>query len=279
MLAILGGTGAALAFAGSTICSSRSAKLLDPFSVVAWVMLAGLVVSVPLAAAQGVPHFDASNVTWLVVGGTGNVLGLVIAYYAMRTGKVGVVAPIVSSEGAVAAVLATATGAPLGAATGFLLLVVAVGIVLAGRQVEPGAGGFAGRPAILAFAAALAFGVSLLAIARAAETVPLWWSVLPARVIGAAALALPLALTRRLRLTRRAVPFVVTSGLCEVAGLGSYALGARHGIAVAAVLASLFGALAAVLAAVLFGERLARVQVAGVGTIAAGVALLTALHA
>jgi drug/metabolite transporter (DMT)-like permease len=64
-----------------------------------------------------------------------------------------------------------------------------------------------------------------------------------------------------------------------VAGLGSYALGAREGIAVAAVLASLFGALAAVLAAVLFGERLARVQVAGVGTIAAGVALLTALHA
>src|ERR1700730_12851982 len=102
MLAILGGTGAALAFAGSTICSSRSAKLLDPFSVGAWVMLAGLVVSVPLAAAQGVPHFDASSVTWLVVGGAGNVLGLVIAYYAMRTGMVGVVAPIVSSEGAVA---------------------------------------------------------------------------------------------------------------------------------------------------------------------------------
>jgi drug/metabolite transporter (DMT)-like permease len=279
MLAILGGTGAALAFAGSTMCSSRSAKLIGPFSVAACMMLVGLVVTVPLAAAQGVPHFDAANVTWLLVGGAGNVLGLVITYYALRSGKVGVVAPIVSTEGAVTAVLATATGEPLGAATGVLLLVVAVGVVLAGRQAEPGAGSLAGRPAILAFAAALAFGASLLAIGRAAETVPLWWSVLPARVIGAVALALPLALAGRLRLTRRAAPFVIASGLCEVAGLGAYALGARDGIAVAAVLASLFGALAAVLAAVLFGERLARVQVAGVGTIAAGVALLTALQA
>jgi drug/metabolite transporter (DMT)-like permease len=279
MLAILGGTGAALAFAGSTMCSSRSAKLVGPFSVVAWVMLAGLVVSAPLAAAQGVPHFDAANVTWLVVGGTGNVLGLIVAYYALRAGKVGVVAPIVSTEGAVAAVLATATGEPLGAATGVLLLVVAVGVVLAGRQVEPGPGGLAWRPALLALAAALVFGASLLAIGRAADTVPLWWTVLPARVIGAVAIALPLALAGRLRLTRRAVPFVVASGLCEVAGLGSYALGARDGIAVAAVLASLFGALAAVLAAVLFGERLARAQVAGVGTIAAAVALLAALQA
>jgi drug/metabolite transporter (DMT)-like permease len=279
MLAILGGTGAALAFAGSTMCSSRSAKLIGPFSVAAWMMLAGLVVTVPLAAAQGVPHFDAANVTWLLVGGTGNVLGLVIVYHALRSGKVGVVAPIVSTEGAVAAVLATATGEPLGAATGVLLLVVATGVVLAGRQAEPGPGGLAGRPAILAFAAALAFGASLLAIGRAADTVPLWWSVLPARVIGAAALGLPLAIAGRLRLTRRAAPFVIASGLCEVAGLGAYALGARDGIAVAAVLASLFGALAAVLAAVLFGERLARVQIAGVGTIAAGVALLTALQA
>jgi drug/metabolite transporter (DMT)-like permease len=75
------------------------------------------------------------------------------------------------------------------------------------------------------------------------------------------------------------VPFVVASGLAEVAGFVSYAVGARHGIAIAAVLASQFAALAAVGAAVFFKERLTRVGVAGVVVIAVGVAVVSALQA
>ena len=55
--------------------------------------------------------------------------------------------------------------------------------------------------------------------------------------------------------------------------------GARHNIAVAAVLSSQFAALAAVAAYFLFRERLSRVQLVGVVTIVAGVAVLTALQA
>jgi len=72
---------------------------------------------------------------------------------------------------------------------------------------------------------------------------------------------------------------VVTSGLCEVFGFASYAVGARHGIAVAAVLASQFAALAAVAAYFLFHERLTRVQLTGIVAIAVGVAVLTAIQA
>ena len=57
-----------------------------------------------------------------------------------------------------------------------------------------------------------------------------------------------------------------------------FALGSRHGIAVSAVLASQFAALAALAAYLLFHERLARSQLAGIGVIAAGVAILTALQ-
>ena len=92
-------------------------------------------------------------------------------------------------------------------------------------------------------------------------------------------MTVPLALSGRLRLTRKAVPFVVASGLAEVVGFVSYALGARHGIAIAAVLASQFAALAAVGAAVLFKERLTRAGVAGVVVIAVGVAVVSALQA
>ena len=73
-------------------------------------------------------------------------------------------------------------------------------------------------------------------------------------------------------LTRAALPFVVASGLCEVGGFACYALGSRHGIAVAAVLASQFAAVAAVAAYLLFHERLTRLQLAGVIAILAGVA-------
>jgi drug/metabolite transporter (DMT)-like permease len=72
---------------------------------------------------------------------------------------------------------------------------------------------------------------------------------------------------------------VVTAGIAEVVGFALFAVGSRHGVAVAAVLASQFAAIAAVAAYFLFRERLTRVQVAGVATIVIGVAVLTALQA
>jgi len=78
---------------------------------------------------------------------------------------------------------------------------------------------------------------------------------------------------------RANLPFVVLSGLCEVAGFALFTVASRHGIAVSAVLASQFAALAAVAAYLLFGERLARVQLAGVASIVVGVGVLSALQA
>ena len=80
-------------------------------------------------------------------------------------------------------------------------------------------------------------------------------------------------------MTRTALPLVIVSGLCEVVGFASFAVGSRHGIAVSAVLASQFAALSAIGAYFLFGERLTRVQLAGVAAIVFGVAVLTASQA
>ena len=103
--------------------------------------------------------------------------------------------------------------------------------------------------------------------------------VLSARLIGAVALAAPLALAGRLRLSARAAPLVVASGLAEVAGFYSYTLGSRHGLPVAAVLASQFAVLALAVSYVLFGERLSRIQLCGVACVLVGVAALSALRA
>ena len=207
-----------------------------------------------------------------------NVAGLLFEYAALRVGKVAIVTPIVSTEGALTAVIAIVAGETLGAGVGAMLVLISIGVVLA--SIAPGGGsGDPLRASLLAGGSALCFGVSLYATGRLGESLPLVWAVIPARLVGVAAVALPLAATRRLRLTRAALPFVVASGLCEVGGAALFVLGSRHSIAVSAVLASQFAALAAITAFVLFHERLTRAQLAGITVIAVGVAVLSALQA
>jgi drug/metabolite transporter (DMT)-like permease len=283
MLALLGGLGAAAAWAISTLCSSRSSRMIEPVAVVAWVMLVGLVITAPLAAVVGVPSsLHGSAVLWLALSGAGNVGGLVLTYAAMRIGQVALVAPLVSTEGAIAALIALLAGETVAPSVGITLAVIVVGVSLSAVPAEDQPEQHRAhhpRAVLLAVCAALTFGASLYATARAGASLPAVWVVLSARVIGTVALALPLALTGRLQLTRRAIPLVLVSGVCEVLGFLSFTSGARHGIAVAAVLSSQFAALSAIAAYFLFRERLSRIQLAGVLTVIAGVAVLSALRA
>ena len=223
MIAILGGLGAAAAWALSTLCSSRSSRLIDPSSVVAWMMLVGLVITLPLAALSGVPaRLGPGSGAWLVVSGIGNVGGLVLTYRALRVGQVSLVAPLVSTEGAVAAVIALIAGEPLAPGVGVTLAAIVAGVWVASAPDRSRTTAAAPQPTYaiaLAIAAALAFGVSLYATARAGAELPVSWVVLSARAIGVVTLALPLALTRRLEITRRAVPLVVASGIVRGARL------------------------------------------------------------
>jgi drug/metabolite transporter (DMT)-like permease len=283
VIAILGGLGAAVAWALSTLCSSRSSRLIDPSSVVAWMMLVGLLITVPAAALSGIPaRLGPGSGAWLAASGVGNVVGLVLTYRALRIGQVALVAPLVGTEGAVAAVIAVIAGEPLAPGVAVTLVAIVAGIWAASAPDRARTPDTASHPAeaiVLAMAAALAFGASLYATARAGAELPVSWVVLSARAIGAVTLALPLAVARRLEITRRAVPLVVASGVCEVLGFYSYTTGSRHGIAVAAVLASQVGGLAALAAYFAFGERLSRKRTLGVCTMLAGVAVLSALRA
>jgi drug/metabolite transporter (DMT)-like permease len=287
VIAILGGLGAAFAWGAATLCSSHSTREVGPFPVLAWVMVVGLVALAPvLAVGSGPGPLTSADVVWLVVGGVGNVAGLLLEYTGLRFGKVGVVAPIASTEGAIAATIAILAGETLSAAVALTLVVVVAGVVLTSRPAaeetfERGSVGHrdARIAALCGVGAALSFGVSLYGIGRLSGDLPAVWLMLPARLAGAIGIALPLLAMRRLALPRAVVPFVVVAGVCEVIGFASYTAGAQHGIAIAAVLSSQFAAVAAVAAYFAFRERLARHQVAGVAAIIAGVAVLSALQA
>jgi drug/metabolite transporter (DMT)-like permease len=284
VLAIVGGLGAALVFATVTLCNSRSSRMIGPAQLLAWVMLIGLVITVPFAFGRGIPDgLDAEAGAWMAVAGVGNVAGLLLAYSALRVGKVAIVAPLVSTQGAIAALIAIVAGEQVGADVAVLLGVIAVGIWLAAVARPEEDADAKPRQDKLAIAysvgAAVAIGWSLYAIGRVSVELPVAWALLPSRAIGVLVVTLPLVVRTGLRMTREALPLVLVAGVFEVAGFALFAFGARHGIAVAAVLSSLFAAIAAIAAYILFRERLSPVQLGGVVVVVAGVGTLSGIQA
>jgi drug/metabolite transporter (DMT)-like permease len=303
--AILGGLGAAALWAAATLCSSRSSRMLGSRVVLAWVMIVGVIVGTPIAVISPAPAtLEPSTIALLLLAGVCYVVGLQLAYAALKVGKVSIVAPIVATEGAVAAVIAVVLGEPLSTVAALMLAVIVCGVVLSSLErskPDVAAGDFdltadaieapddapipsddpraARRTAILSIVAALVFGVGIVAAGRSASLVPVAWVALTARLIGLVAVAVPLLLAGRLTLSRAALPLVVIAGTGEVIGSMLSAWGSRESIAIAGVMGSQFAAIAAVAAFFLFGERLGRLQVAGVVFIVVGVTTLAAFQA
>ena len=268
-----------MAWGAGTFCSARSSRIIGAASVVAWVMLFGLLANLAVIAVGPAPGpLGAADIAWMLASGLGNAAGLLLEYAALRRGKVGIVTPVASTEGAIAALLAVVAGEALGFATAGLLALVTLGIVLAGVAPDKSTPDQRNGAAFwLAALAALSFGIGIFATGHLSASLPAGWAVLPPRLVGVALVTIPLAMTRRLRLARAALPLVVFTGLAEVLGFVCYAVGARHSVAVAAVLGSQFAVVASVAAYVFLRERLTRLQLAGVVVIVVGVAALTAV--
>ena len=286
MVAILGGLGAAMSWAIATLASSRSSRMIGPISVLGWVMAVGLATAIVPALLARPVALDLPMFAALVIIGLSHNAGLLLAYGALSIGRVSIVAPIVATEGALAAVLSIIFGEPLGPSTVLLLAAIAIGVVLAAAEraadrpdaatIPPSQNR---RAAVLAMSAALVFSVGLLLAGRVgAAGVPPAWVMVVSRTIGVLLIVVPLVVTRRFRLTRPALPLVVAAGILEVFGGAIYVVAASESVAVAAVLASQFAALAALGGFFLFGERLQRLQLVGVATVAIGVTLLAALQ-
>ncbi|MGZ8514199.1 MAG: EamA family transporter, partial [Candidatus Limnocylindrales bacterium] len=209
MTAILAGLGAAALWAAATLCSSRSSRMLGSRVVLAWIMIVGVVVGLPIAVVSPPPSTVApSTFALLFLAGTCYVVGLQLTYAALRVGKVSIVAPIVSTEGAVAALVSVALGDPIGLVAGVMLVAIAVGVVLSSverARPEVAAGDFdlvadaidepapapgpaASQPAespvdsrrttVLAIVSAGVFGIGLVAAGRSALLVPVSWVAL-----------------------------------------------------------------------------------------------------
>src|SRR5258705_1093738 len=232
MLAILGGLGAALCWATSSMASARSSRLIGSWATLGWVMLLGALIAIPATiVAGGGADLTPTALQLLGISAVGNIVGLLLAYTAFQGGKVAVIAPIVSTEGAMGAVISIVFGEQVGIASVVVLTAIALGIVLASmgspnevaaaelgglalphetRSAAPRAG--PGHPdtrsTLLALGAVLFFGINLYASARIGATLPIVWSILPARLGGLVFVAPPPLATGRPPLSPEALPVV-----------------------------------------------------------------------
>ena len=278
-MALIFGLGTAVMFACSTLMSSRSIRIIGTNSVIGWIMLVGTVITIPFLIASGWPEISAKNLAIMSLAGVGNIGGLLFSFRALQIGKVGLVAPILSTEGALAAFMSALTGESLKAAVVFALVVIVAGVVIAAIAPDPAPIAHENPPKAVLFStfAALCFAVTLFATGDLSGTIPTAWLSLPPRLAGVVLVTIPLALSGKLSISRKALPLILGSGIAEVTGFTSFAVGAGYSIAITSVVASQFAPIAAVLAFIIFKERLGKMQIGGIALIVLGVSALIAL--
>ncbi|HWF49530.1 MAG TPA: EamA family transporter [Solirubrobacteraceae bacterium] len=284
MSPVVAGLAAACGFAVATVGVSRLSVSIGTGRTVSATMALGFVTVAVAAAVSGPPpHVGASTLFWLACAGIASLAGFALASAAFRYGGLAVTVPVISTEGAIAAIIAVAAGERLRGTVAAALVVVALGVLLAtrGRDADAAGARDGTRSILLAMACAVVLGLSLYSIGHVSNDVPVVWVILPSRVAGFFLFALPNTVSRSRGSVRRArlrisdLAWIVFAEAADLAGLWLYTLGARHSIAVTAVIAAQASPLAVAFACVFLKERLTRMQTIGFAVITAGVVVVT----
>jgi len=255
--------------------SSRRAPVFGVVAVSQLVGLGALLLLLPWLGGQVGP----ADLLWGAAAGVAGATGLVVFFRALAGGVMSVVAPVTAVTAAAVPVLAGVLGGDsIGpwAAAGIVLALVAVVLVSA----EKGLSALrAARPASLlpALVAGTAFGVFFVFLDRTSADsglTPLVTARLASVVL---AVAVALAGRHPLRVGRVALPLVALSGLGDMTANALFLLATQQPgqLAITGVLASLYPVSTVVLAQLVLRERLAGAQLAGLGTAAVAVVLIT----
>jgi hypothetical protein len=270
--AVLLGSTAALLFGSSILASVPASRLGGAWPAALWLALIGATSALVVASFSGAPTGDGGD-WWFVIAAGGAYGGAVLLWFiAVEFGHVTLLAPIVACDGAIAAVLATITGAPLSLVVGAALAVMVVALIAVARSAAILTAGHVRygverpRPVagtvVLGLATAVCFGIVFFASGEASGINALW-VVAISRVVSLG-VVLGACLHRRQFLPGwEALPWVAAAAVLDVSGYIAYVYGARASLPVAAVAASQYAAVTAVGGVLAFGERLSRVQILG----------------
>jgi drug/metabolite transporter (DMT)-like permease len=253
---------------------SRRVRVLAVLLVSQAAGLSAIAIGIAIARAEAPPLVDL----WpAAAAGLAGAIALSAFYRALAIGTMSIVAPISATGAAVPVVVGIASGDRPAALQLAGIVAAIVGVVLASRELdEPGR--VPERTSIaLALVAALGFGTFFIGMDAGADaSVP--WALLANRVasVGAVLLVVGAARVPLPGSPRRLAPLVLV-GLLDAGANGLYAWGATEGlVSVVAVLGSLYPVATVLLARLVLGERVRRVQEVGIVAALVGVALIAA---
>ena len=253
--------------------ASRRVRLLTVLVVSQGAGLASIAVVV-LARGESAPA--ARYLGYAALAGLAGAVGLAALYRGLAVGSMSVVAPISATAAIVAVVAGVVTGERPSAVQGAGIGLALAGVVLASR--DAGGGGRRVASGVgLALVAALSFGLLLVALGAASEGDALWGTLAMRTTSFSVLVATALVVRARISPGRSDLPVLVAIGLLDTAGNALFALASTESLlSVAAVLAQVYPVVTVILARIVLGERIARLQQVGVVAALAGVALITA---
>ncbi len=277
MLAFAISLASAFSWGVSDFLGGLTSRRLPVLGVLAVSQPAGLVLIALMILIFGADPISADKFAIAALAGAASLGGLWAFYAAMAMGTVSVVAPIASLGVVVPVAVGLARGdAP--AAIQLIGLVPAIaGVVILSYEEHPEHAGVARRSIVLAVLAGLGFGIFFTGLDIASPDRP-GWAVLAVRVGGVTTVAIALLITRpRLAAVSGSIAVLLTIGFFDVLANGLFAVASTKGVLpVVAVGGSMYPAFTIALAHGVLGERLARIQWAGVVLALLGVALIAA---
>jgi uncharacterized membrane protein len=277
VVALIYSLASAFSWGISDFLGGVTSRRLPVLGVLAVSQPAGLIliaVLIPLIGADPIP---ADKLLIAFLAGAASLGGLGAFYAAMAMGTVSVVAPIASLGVIVPVVVGLVRGdAPTAIQLAGLVPAMA-GVVILSFEENPEHAAVARRSIVLAIIAGLGFGVFFTGVDFAAADRP-GWAIFAVRVGGVTTVAAALLVARpNLDGVSAAIPVLLTIGFFDVLANGLFAVAATKGVLpVVAVGGSMYPAFTIALAHGVLGERLARIQWAGVLLALAGVAMIAA---
>lgn len=289
MTAILMALSASGAWGVSDFLGGLKAKTVPVSSVLLISQTAGLALVAVVLLASGDSMPTEPRLALGLLAGVAAAVDLGLIYLVLARGPVILIAPIAALGASVPVLVGLLGGDPASPVVLAGLVCALLGSLAAsydpagGEPGTPGASGglLAGLP--LALGAAAGIGVTLILLDRASDVDPLW-ATGALRVGGfASAVLLAVAVLIRRRGGPRA-PLAIPAGIVATLGLIGlfdvladlgYSFASTHGdLSTVSVLASLYPVVTVLLGYAVLRERVAAVQLAGVGLALAGIALL-----
>ena len=265
--------GASIAWGASDFLGGVASRRLPVVAVLFWAQLAGLGLAATAWLATGAQLPAADVAALAAAAGLFELLGFAFLFRGLAVGEMSAVAPLAALTAVLPVGVTVGAGERVALLEGGGMTLAVIGSALTAgdaqsRRMVRGAG--------YGLAAALAFGLFLVALGEASEAGgPA--AVLCGRLASVPALALVLAWRRSSAPPRGndAVVLGALGALDVLANLAYAGAAAGHAGAAVAVLASLYPLTTVLLARTLLHEQLGRARRAGVAAVLGGIAMIS----